>query len=84
MHTHTYIYLLVCSCAYTCTDQDIRAKAQDFRAKDPSVPKPQVLTPNMFFVARTRSIDLRSRTCRRTTYLSSVRRSDVHGCSVPM
>ena len=31
----------------------------------------------MFFVARTRSIDLRSRTCRRTTYLSSVRRSDV-------
>ena len=34
---HTHIYLLVCSCAYTCTDQDIRAKAQDFRAKDPSV-----------------------------------------------
>ena len=36
-------------CVCGLQHKDIRAKAQDFRAKDPSVPKPQVLTPNMFF-----------------------------------
>ena len=37
----------------------------------------------MFFVAQTRSIDLRSCTCRRTTYSSCMLTSDIHVCSVP-